>query len=609
MNDRKVIFGNVAEEKDTQTLVAYQASDGERVMWIPHAVIECRIRMNSGDTAYVLNANNMTTGSFPLAQAFAGERSPLPPTLPQHIEVQDLVEQGAAEANIRAALKASAPTPATTTPTPAPVVETTGQALFGIGTPAPAPAPAPAPQTVEELLEAEAEVDDSTPVFNPTESQVVAKKVDPDAPDLSGTAWDGALLNGGRHEASVPWDFEAKKIPLLAPDDDGNIHRLTNKGGNQAHYALVNPTLKDNNRPLGAILAPCISDNYAVVNHGQIFKPIMKHAEGTGLKALVTSYNEGKRARLDLDVSAAAQTRKAAAERLSEQGHAYLNLDAFSAQANNLHGLYKMGLTINNSLDGKGSLHIDLMSQRVYCQNLAMMGGSQNLVKMRHMKGVMGGIDWDQWGSNMVDALVEVEKWMHTTELFKHIPVDVQLFEQLLTVADNFDLINAPKVMWPEKGKDPKITGGYLWRAISNGYARPESEYVKVHKEDEGTLFHALNAFTGTYTHRPVWKSLDNKTTLTGSVGSLDSLSNRLKKTSKVFNAIGESAISGYMNSAGIDNGELTPGDLQDMKRFLGEDEGVMEIKIGGNSLAAMPTYSDVLGLTVLDEMGGPNGL
>ena len=227
MNDRKVIFGNVAEEKDTQTLVAYQASDGERVMWIPHAVIECRIRMNSGDTAYVLNANNMTTGSFPLTQAFAGERSPLPPTLPQHIEVQDLVEQGAAEANIRAALKASAPTPATTTPTPAPVVDMADNFVE-----LSASTPTPAPQTVEELLEAEAEVDDSTPVFNPTESQVVAKKVDPDAPDLSGTAWDGALLTGGRHEASVPWDFEAKKIPLLAPDDDGNIHRLTNKGGN-----------------------------------------------------------------------------------------------------------------------------------------------------------------------------------------------------------------------------------------------------------------------------------------------------------------------------------------------------------------------------------------
>ena len=604
MNEKRMtLFGKPSESRDSKTLVAYDAADGERTVWLPNAAIEGRVKMNSGVTAYVLNSTTIDgLGQFNLAQVFAGERQPLGTTHPEHLTVQDMVEQGAAVANIRAMLKDTEQQQTTKQED----VITFDELDFNFDD---TPTQAPAPQTVEELLEAEAEVDDSTPVFNPTESQVVAKKVDPDAPDLSGTAWDGALLTGGRHEASVPWDFEAKKIPLLAPDDDGNIHRLTNKGGNQAHYALVNPTLKGPNRPLGAILAPCISDNYAVVNHGQIFKPIMQHADDTGLKALVTSYNEGKRARLDLDVSAAAQTRKAAAERLSEQGHAYLNLDAFSQQANNLHGLYKMGLTINNSLDGKGSLHIDLMSQRVYCQNLAMMGGSQNLVKMRHMKGVMGGIDWDQWGSNMVDALVEVEKWMHTTELFKHIPVDVQLFEQLLTVADNFDLINAPKVMWPEKGKDPKITGGYLWRAISNGYARPESEYVKVHKEDEGTLFHALNAFTGTYTHRPVWKSLDNKTTLQGNVGSLDSLSSRLKKTSKVFNAIGESAITGYMNSAGIDNGELTPGDLQDMKRFLGEDEGIMEIKIGGNSLAAMPTYSDVLGLTVLDEMGGPNGL
>ena len=607
MSERKrmVLFGTPSETSDTRSLVAYDAADGERTVWLPNASIESRIRVGSGHTAYVLtDATIDGVGQFNVAQVFAGERSPLAPTLPEHIMVTDAVEQGVAEANIRAMLTAEKEE-VVVQQAKAPTIP------FSLNTDdEPSQTTDNPPQTVEDLLESEAEVDDSTPVFNPTQSQVIAKKVDPDAPDLSGTAWDGALLSGGRHEAQVPWRFQAERRPLLIPDDEGGVHRLADKNGNQQFYSIVNPTLKSTARPMGAVLAPCVSNSYHVLNHMDVFDPIIAHAEGTGLKALVTSYNEGKRARLDLDVSAAAQTRQAAAEQLRKGGHGFINLDAFSQQANALHGLYKMGLTINNSVDGKGSLHIDLMSQRVYCQNLAMMGGSQNIAKLRHMSGVMGDIDWDQWGSNMVDALVEVEKWMHTTELFKHIPVDTQLFEQLLTVADNFDLINAPKVTWPEKNKDPKISGGDLWRGIDNGFQNGDLDYVKVEEAEQGTLFHALNAFTGAYTHRPTWKSMDNKTILTGNVGSLDSLSNRLKKTTKVFNAIGSSAITGYMNSAGIDAGELTPGDLQDMKRFLAEDEGIMEIKIGGNSLATMPHYNnDVLGLGTLAELGGPNGI
>ena len=637
--NRAVVFGRPEGTNDTATRIAYEAADGERRVWVPKQAVESRIICADGErTAYVMRTVDIEGNTFEPSAVFAGELSPLPPTSVNDIEFVDAVEQGVAEANLRhlvseqktrneetlagvqqATQEATGggltlPTGGLTLPPSAlvediddePVTLTLDEQDIASGY-----TPGGDEHGVQSTVSIDSdENDDSTPVFAPSSagSGQVQTTTPGDSENITSTAWGGALLSGGRERSVVPWRYTPQKVPgyimVQADAESAPVPVRVNKdNGNPAAFHIMNPELANDSMPGGACLGT-VSDAYHLLPHTTVFDPIMKWADQEGLKTHVTSYNNGAKARLDLDVSQAAQSRKIAAERNKAAGHKWLDTSTHGSMIDKLDGLYKYGFAIHNSVDGSGALSVQGQALRVYCNNLASMGGIDTVLRLRHNNGIMADIDWNKFGETVVNATAELQAWLVNQELLAHLPLDVQLFDKLSVAASKLNILSLPTVKVEDEttGKF-SLQRGYLWRVISSGYVNGHTgasgadlPFVKVNREQNGTAYHALQCYTGAITHKPEWSSADGKQSMAGNVLSLEGTTKKLQTINDMFTGLCDSAYEAYMESTGAD--ALTVADMPKVAQFVTENPHVLKVGLGNNrskALVDIPTVEESL--------------
>ena len=433
--ERMAVFSTKPLQKDNQRLIiqySSYASDEARAE-IPMEAVENKvpIKMPNGDRCYIISDATVGGSEYRLGMAFAGERQPVSPTEIAHIEVVDMVEQGAAWQNIRAyiqSLTEGEEKEKQETENMEPneeVNEEKDAGGFIFSLPSNDPIPDEADITNTEMVEAteqsapiefvdvNTEVedatadmledwDDSVPVFSIAAEETKVENADNEitieAPEHKDSAWDGALLTGGRLKDATPWNFNVRMAPVFVRDEETQeYHRVNNAKGEPDLYALLNPTLKSKDRPAGANLGSGgVTGKYGLLSHPTWVEPVMRSAQDhEGIQAKVTAWKEGAKCRVDLDVSQATQLRQDAASRLTEKGYTgFLDSNAFSEAAHSLEGLYKFGFAIMNSCDGRGSFEVVSMALRTYCQNLASAGQMTSIAKTRHTKNLIGGIDF-----------------------------------------------------------------------------------------------------------------------------------------------------------------------------------------------------------------------
>ena len=272
-------------------------------------------------------------GTFRPSFIFKGAREPAQPTDELAITLTDMVEQEAATKNIRAYIL---------------IWEA---------------------QELEAKMEEEATSDGFEELFQPDEPTVVMAELEEVPEWIEGEpAWGGFLIAGGRVHKTAPWDF----TPAFLPNHvvvDGEAIRVNKIDGTAGSWSVLNPLLASEKRPAGARLGS-VSDRYYTLSHPRWVNPILKYAKKSSIKTAVTSWNEGAKCRVDLDVTEAKQIRKKAAEALKKREGKFLDTDSLSEASKSIEGLYKFGFTINNSLDGRGSFGTYGSALRVYCQNL-----------------------------------------------------------------------------------------------------------------------------------------------------------------------------------------------------------------------------------------------
>ena len=651
--ERVVVFGRPEGTNDTAVRIAYEATNGEHRVYVPKQAIQSRIICaDSERTAYTMQQCEIDGNVFDPALVFSGELSPLPPTNSNDIEFVDAVEQGVQEANLRHLVKEQKESnEAKVTGIQQAVQESVGNIV---------PPPSVASPIVEDIddegempeliLDEENiasgytpetgetgvvtasvslpptvvdidsdENDDSVPAFAPTPAHIPGV-VETDVKGQSGkivdSAWGGALLAGGRDRAVVPWRFTPQKVPgyimVQADEESGAVPvKVVDKNGKPTAYHIMNPELATDKMPGGACLGT-VSDSYCLLPHTTVFDPIMKYADQHDLKTHVTSYNQGAKARLDIDVSQAAQSRKIAADRNKAAGHKWLDTSAFGNMIDKLDGIYKYGFAIHNSVDGSGALSVQAQALRVYCNNLASMGGIDTILRMRHKNGVMADIDWDKFGETIVDATAEIQQWLVNQELMAHLPLDVQLFDKLTVAADKLNILSLPTVKMDEN-KNATFQRGHLWRVVGSGFVNPatgasghDQPFVKVATEQKGTVYHAMQSFTGALTHKPEWTSADGKQKMAGNSLSIDGTTKKLQQTNSLFMGICNSAYEAYMEATGAT--EIGEADLPKVAQFVQEntiydDKGnitssPLKVGLGKNQMKALheiPTVEETL--------------
>jgi len=218
-------------------------------------------------------------------------------------------------------------------------------------------------------------------------------------------------------------------------------------------------------------------------------------------------------------------------------------------------------------------------------------GGIKTAINMRHTKGVMGNIDWDQFGLDLVNATAELNEWLVNTELLAWIPMDMQMMDRLMSVMHSNNLLTAPRITKDkETGLISQVNRGHMDLAVSQGWRNPSLDYVAIGGEKKNTAYHALQCFTGAITHKPTVH--DDKRELKGSTLGLDAFDNRLKKVNGEFMGIlhrGLTEAKNHLNGGG----KLSLEQKDEVREFFLEHPEAL-------GLSEVLPYTEVQGITAL---------
>ena len=523
-----IMIADKVKKNDSGTVVSlhYSAIGGDNTVTLVPFNSLTTFKIKEGEWLCKVSEFETPGGVFRPEMVFKGEREPVQPSSELHIDLIDMVEQGAAEQNLKKRVKAGE-------------TITTGDNNVGIGH------------------------------------------------EAGNDVWDGALLKGGRAKKTAPWNFTPEFLPNFVYDGNDFV-RVNKANGNAATWSIFNPALKTENRPAGALLGS-VSDRYHVLPHPQWVEPMLRYAEMSNINSSVTAWNDGARCRVDLDVTQAAQTRKAAAGQLREKGHNFLSLDAFSEAAQNLDGLYKFGFTINNSLDGRGSFSVHGGALRTYCSNLAVAGGIKTALSLRHTKGVMADIDWDELGLDLVNATAELNEWLVNTELLSWVPMDIQLMDKLMYVMSQNNIgLSPPRITKDKETLEVKnINRSHMDLALTQGWKDPNLYYVKA-ADEKKTAYHALQCFTGAITHKPT--VFDDKRKLDGTALGMDTLDGRLKRVNDVFTDL----LNNTLLHEHVCYTDVKLSEKEEIREYLARENLVEEY------LGDIPGYTEVHGISAL---------
>lgn len=457
-----------------------------------------------------------------------------------------------------------------------------------------------------------------------------------------------AMADGKRHEDFGAWNFEAATVPMAQVHTDPvtgevtyHIPRNPNTG-EPITRQLLNPTITDDHNPFGVILNRAIGANFEHIDHPTLVKPIWEAVQGVNaqygeevIKFDAFSIKKGGRVVVNLDLQGfATRTRKEAASGLGTYG-SYVNVSAntFNNAVVEEFGGHRMGITIMNAHDGKSALQAFMVVLRTYCGNLAMRGGVQSLVmtsdgktKVRHMKGSVATFHADDFAGKVTRALEECYKNLLANHILRHLPVEMNHFDKMLTALNRNDLLPQPTVTVDISDKTQfatdakgntvlvagdlhkqavKIGGGHAYNAIVNGWTKSELDYVamdktELDKQSVGSAFHLAQCLTGQITHQPLWS--DGKRVLHGKTQSVETM---VKKSSKATNMLEEMAFANA-NIYADHTGEPVD-DLNAMGDWFAENPDKMVVPVGGKleTVASLPDFTETWNVKLKGEVKG----
>lgn len=428
-------------------------------------------------------------------------------------------------------------------------------------------------------IEPQEEEQDEVPTFEASEvevtvsdnGEVLVAEVGP---------FDEMLYAGGRkNKATSDWDFiPVEKMGHIVFDDadsgQGRVARVNDTNGKAVVKHVFNPNYKSNSRPAGAHLGT-FSPSYYAMPYAKGFRPILDLAAKNGWPAKVFAYEEGKKARLDCDVTSSVNWDDYTNSTIGQkwQNHGFLN-----------NGDYRVGFSVHNSLDGSSSYKVNAIAMRLACTNGMVVGKQQTLFSLKHTEGVMANFDFESLASKIDAVMREAIMELAEVEAMRNIEVQPEMFEKLLTLCEKHDLITKPRVHRDDNANITHLSGGHMWRVAMDGFTKPANHWVRVQEEDQKTMYHVYNILTGAITHKPVYQDNDrykNKP-LEGKKLGFNQVDKRLHAAHKLLRGVADQVQSAWMVESG--NSVIAPENLRATSSEL--IEGV---------LAATPMISEVI--------------
>ena len=310
------------------------------------------------------------------------------------------------------------------------------------------------------------------------------------------------LLAAGVYDNNKYADGEVRENDI----EDG-FYTSTNTQGKSNHILLLNPKQSSENQPIGAPLG-VVSDRYAVVSYTDLYAPIARYCDRAGWSWAITCYDQGKKARMDIDVTNRGGFGNGKHYSMTPDGRS--RSEIMTAADLRTGDLYNYGISIHNSLDGSGSLRMVGVAQRVQCLNGMVASSKRHLFSLRHTENSIGSIDWDKFGVQIGEMITDVESELLFVESLRNFDMTDEIFDKLLVAAQQRKILTLPKanpVLNEKTGEiiDYEMQQGHMFLVSKDGWKDPDRDWVKVKGESVGTAFHAYNVLTGGFTHKPAW--------------------------------------------------------------------------------------------------------
>ena len=526
MNEEIVIIGKLMDESNGYLVLAYPSASGIREARIPTDAVSRREHITDGRIAVLVK----DIGDYSTGLQFAGRGAPYHVTA-EHIRIVGAMEYG------------------------------------------------------EEL--SEEDYDDEVPIVNSENApSIILTGEEGTAPVvIDSEVWGQGLFAGGRRATETDWRFTPIKRPAFVFQNEGGggmaptLSPVTDVTGAHEAYHIFNPTYANDRRPMGAYLGT-FGSGYYPLPYEVGYNPILKKSEEFGWKASVTAYDEGKRARLDCDVSQAGHTKRITADRMRGLG-SHFDQDLTLPMVDDLKGLYRYGFTIHNSLDGSSAFRLQATAMRAACSNMQILDVAKaNVLSLKHTYSTMANYEWDDLADKVNDTIVVAQQELVNVEMLKNISCSKDLLERIMTLSEKRGLITKPQLVRDDAGDVTSINRGYMWKVLGHGWTHPGESWVSVKPKDAGSLFHAYNILTGAITHKPVYNEA-KKQPLTGNTLSFRTMDKRLKTTHDLFMNVGSKVVTGYSK----EHGSIGHDDLNDLMNFSMET----------NVLEDVPLFSEVL--------------
>jgi len=517
-----IVIGKVDDASGARLLIQYEAQGGTKHEWIPRSAIKRQEPLSGGRTAFLLTPTETDAGAYWPAKQFTGTSSPLVSEV-EDISVISALENG--EEIPEMAFDDSRPAG----------MNTSGFAMDDV------------------IITVEAE----------------------DGSDIQQDVWGGALLAGGRDSAVCDWDFEPVLLPAYVPMQEEQGDRMVarmasvnNAKGEPGIFLGFNPNYRSAKEPAGALLGT-YSDRYCAVSYPTLARPILQKAGKNGWQASVLSFERGKKMRLDCDVSGAMHFKRGYGTdvvskkwtTLAEADSGWLAPETMMGLQEQVHRMWRYGFSIHNSLDGKGSLRVQAVARRNACTNAGVIGGQRTIAALRHDKSTMEPINWDEFAATIDGVIMDAQRGLGHVEALKHVKVEDEAFERLITLSERHGLISFPKET--EKGE---VRTSHMWELLRTGWVRPNEPWVAVEEKDVGTLFHLYQALTGAITHAPSVLTEEGKTLSRRGRASFNTFNKNLHKVDAVFRGLGVDTMKDYAKELGR---PILPDDWNGLEEFV----------------------------------------
>ena len=156
------------------------------------------------------------------------------------------------------------------------------------------------------------------------------------------------------------------------------------------------------------------------------------------------------------------------------------------------------GIQIKSTFDG--AITFTGVCERLAYTNGMIAKEMMALAAINHKNGSIDKINFGAMAKIVLDAAMALWDEMFMVEQMNYIGLTDNDVERIALLLEAEKLLVMPKL-----GKQGQLTGGRVFRAMVEGWAHPEREFVMVGGDNPGvikSLNHLYNIYTGIYTHQ-----------------------------------------------------------------------------------------------------------